>query len=155
MNQFFAASAALVLALTLWGTGRRPKNLFITKFSKDLPVTQLSLVERSNKAVSKQSAFSSSELVFQLPITPKDRISLKKTLRKLISQGPEERLLAVLTAEKWGDSSIVPILRKGLKDSDSRVVLTAAAAISKFKCCPKVDKSKNLVRHPLNVSLMR
>ena len=63
---------------------------------------------------------------------------------------------AIEKAEQWGDSTVIPILKIGLRDSDSRVVIKAAKAISKFRNHPTIiSKSKVAITHPLNVFLMR
>ncbi len=72
-----------------------------------------------------------------------------------MSSGPEDRLIAVNAAGKWGNLSVLPILRLGLRDVDSRVVITAAQAISRFRGCPNISTKKKSTRHPLNVSRMR
>ena len=75
-------------------------------------------------------------------------------MKNLIASGPEDRLIAVNAAEKWGDLSVLPILRLGLRDVDSRVVIKSAQAISRFRGCPKVliKKKAKAIRYPLNAS---
>ena len=89
---------------------------------------------------------------FQVPKTEKEKFLLRKKLRNLISSGPDDRLIAINTAEKWGDLSILPILRLGLRDVDSRVVIQSAQAISRFRGSPKTFKQKKAIRYPLNAS---
>ena len=90
-----------------------------------------------------------------LPKTEREKVFFRKKLKNWILSGPEDRLLAVNAAEKWGDFSVLPILRLGLRDVDSRVVIKAAKAISRFKGCPKTLTTKKVIRSPLNVSRMR
>ncbi len=73
----------------------------------------------------------------------------------MISSNPDERLIAVQIADKWGDSSVIPILKIGLRDMDSRVVIYSAKAISKFRNNSVFYKSKEKISYPLNVFLMR
>ena len=152
MNQLVAAGAAFFLALTLLGLGRKPKTLLNTKTSENLTVQPSSLVIVPG---GKQKVKSGIESVhFLLPKTEKEKFLLRKKLQNLIESGPEDRLMAVKTAEKWGDLSVLPILRLGLRDVDSRVVIKSAQAISRFRGCPKVLKQKKAkaIRFPLNAS---
>ena len=83
-------------------------------------------------------------------------IEIKKELTKLISSNPDDRLLAIQIASKWGNKKAIPFLRRGLKDSDSRVVVASAAAISSYKGKTiDLHKKSQASRPPRNVSLMR
>ena len=66
-----------------------------------------------------------------------------------------ERLIAVEIAGEWGDPSVIPILKIGLRDMDTRVVIKAAKAISKFRNQPIAKPTKQKISYPLNVFLMR
>ena len=57
------------------------------------------------------------------PVTAQETISLQKALRFGMNSGPEERLLAVRQAARWGHRSVLPLLRRALRDSDPRVVV--------------------------------
>ncbi|WP_269621863.1 HEAT repeat domain-containing protein [Prochlorococcus marinus] len=155
MNQFFAAGAALVLAFTLWGFGKKPKNLFRTRDPEGLALSQVSLVEPSLTAVKNQSRSKQLELNDYLPNKSQQRILLLKQLKKLISCGPDERLLAVQLASEWGHPSVIPILKRGLRDIDSRVVIKSAEGIAKFRGSSKTVLQKPLKSYPLNISRMR
>ena len=155
MNQPFAAAAAFLLALILLGLGRKPKRLFNTGTSAYSFGTQSTLVISPKSSLKPECDPKLDEYALELLNNPKERILLKNKLRKLISAGPEERLIAVQTATEWGDPSILPILRIGLRDIDSRVVLKAAEGIARFRSTTKTVKSKKKESQPLNVSLMR
>ena len=75
----------------------------------------------------------------------------------MIKNGPEERLQAIKISNLWGNACTLPILRIGLKDSDSRVVSEAAAAIQKHKGVHHLQDSqaRETIRPPRNVALMR
>ncbi len=154
MNQLVAAGAAFFLALTLLGLRKRPKNLFSTTYKANLPLQASSLVS-SPGGTNKVNRVIDSSSHYSLPKTEQEKIFLRKKLKNLISSGPEERLLAINTAEKWGDLSVLPVLRLGLRDFDSRVVMKSAQAISRFRACPKILQKKKPICHPLNVSRMR
>ena len=152
MNQLVAAGAAFFLALTFLGLGRKPKTLLNTKTSENLTVQPSSLVivpggkQKVNRGIE--------SVYFLLPKTEKEKFLLRKKLKNLIASGPEDRLIAVNTAEKWGDLSVLPILRLGLRDVDSRVVIKSAQAISRFRGCPLTLKlkQKKVINYPLNAS---
>ena len=83
-------------------------------------------------------------------------IETKKQLNKLISSNPNDRLLAIQIASQWKNKKALPFLRRGLKDSDSRVVIASAAAISPYKGKTSNLKEKSQAsRPPRNVSLIR
>jgi hypothetical protein len=88
------------------------------------------------------------------PVTAQETISLQKALRFGMNSGPEERLRAVRQAARWGHRSVLPLLRRALHDSDSRVVEEAALAIEPFRSSPH-RKVVQASRPPRNVSRMR
>ncbi len=156
MNQFLGTGVALIIVLSIWGLGKRPKKVFNTRVSENPFFNHATLVDFSVGFEESSSSEESSPISFRAPSNSKERYLLRKMLRSLISSEPEQRLLAIKTAQQWGDSSVLPILKLGLRDSDSRVVINAAQAISKFKGTYKQNQQKKKsVSHPLNVSLMR
>jgi hypothetical protein len=88
------------------------------------------------------------------PVTVQETISLQKALRFGMNSGPEERLLAVRQAARWGHRSVLPLLRRALRDSDPRVVESAAQAIEPFRSTPHRTVVQ-AARPPRNVSRMR
>ncbi len=155
MNQIFATGAAVALAVILLGLGRKPKASFTSQFSGKPQLSQNSLVQSLDRNFEQKLDFSDEKLEFSSPVSPKEKFLLRKELKKLILSGPEERLIAIEIAARWDDLSVVPILKLGLRDMDSRVVLKAAQAISKYKSHPQKLSKKEVVNHPLNVFLMR
>tara|TARA_Y100001968_G_C18941242_1_gene518829 strand:- start:33 stop:524 length:492 start_codon:yes stop_codon:yes gene_type:complete len=163
MNEIIIATAGLSLALIIIGTGKTPHMLF-SRLSKNKGISsssniEISLIENPKKA-REQNRFliDQAENEWKKPITSQERITLKKHLLKAITSNPKSRLKAIQAASLWGDPWVLPLLRKGLKDSDSRVVCAAAAAISKYKGkSTKSHKIKNqpTSRPPRNVALMR
>ena len=88
------------------------------------------------------------------PVTVQETIILQKALRFGMNSGPEERLLAVRQAARWGHRSVLPLLRRALRDSDPRVVESAAQAIEQFRSTPHRTVVQ-AARPPRNVSRMR
>ncbi len=150
MNQIVAVGAAFFLSLILLGLGRKPKTLLNTKILGNLAVQASSFVIVPGGKQKENLEIDS--LHFSLPKTKKEKFLLRKKLKNLIASGPDDRLIAVNTAEKWGDLSVLPILRLGLRDVDSRVVIKSAQAISRFRGCPKTLKDKKVIRPPLNAA---
>ena len=72
-----------------------------------------------------------------------------------MSSNPSDRLLAIQIASKWGNKQAIHFLRRGLKDSDSKVVIASATAISSYKGKTVNCKKSQAARPPRNVSLMR
>ena len=83
-------------------------------------------------------------------------IETNKKLTKLICSNPNDRLLAIQIASQWKNKKAISFLRRGLKDSDSRVVIASASAISSYKGHTiNLQKKSQVSRPPRNVSLMR
>merc|ERR1712167_45955 len=74
--------------------------------------------QKSTKLNNKKSKFFS-------PQPSLNSIETKKQLNKLISSNPNDRLLAIHIASQWNNKKALPFLRRGLKDSDSRVVIAS------------------------------
>ncbi len=163
MNQILAASAALILALILFGLNKRPLKSILRRqqpeFLASRQPKQTSLLKKYKSSETwQQDAFSSSQReTWQKPTTAKERINLQNQLRKSFLFGPEARLEAVRIAGLWGHPSVISILRRGLKDSDMRVVRAAAAALQMRRKVPTSigigPQSK--VSPPRNVARMR
>ena len=162
MNQIFAGSAALVLALMLWTFGKQPLKSLRAKNQINFSVTTRSehptLVKEKlpNQTKEPFPSLSDRDLYWQKPKTIQQRLELQSYLKKSISSGPKERLEAVTLAGLWGHSSVLPILRRGLKDSDSRVIHAAAKAFQKHRGINSLKESQETTaRPPRNVALMR
>ena len=160
MNQVLAGTSAVIITILLWSTRKKPKGLL-----SDSQVYKANLYNLNQSAVTlveprgfttegKKEESSEEANKWNKPISTKDQIKLKKQILKAINSGPEERLEAVRLANAWGSPSIVPVLKKGLKDADSRVVIAAAAAISQHRGATRKPITQ-ASRPPRNVSLIR
>ena len=160
MNQVFAGGLALIIALILWSSKKQSNVSAFFKSQKDsfskAQVTTSALVidknlqnqKSKNKKNKKPKPFS--------PPTSLNSIETKKQLTKLISGNPSDRLLAIQIASNWENKKALPFLRRGLKDSDSRVVIASATGISSYKGKTiDSDRKSQSSRPPRNVSLMR
>ena len=90
---------------------------------------------------------------WQSPATERERLDLYMRLRQAMAGGPDERLEAVKIASMMGGQAVLPLLRRALRDSDSRVVEAAAAAIAPQRGAPRLRSQAS--RPPLNVARMR
>ena len=88
------------------------------------------------------------------PQTDQDRLGLQQRLRERMASGPDQRLLAVREAALWGHRSVLPLLKRALRDSDARVVEAAAEAIEPFRGGARRELAQT-ARLPRNVSRMR
>jgi hypothetical protein len=158
MNQLFAAAAAVALSLLLLGLGRRPKPILRSTDAKnvaDLNRAQLTLVQPIKDRLDQDlCAANQVRSSWQPPSTPLERIDLQRQLNQAMVAGPEERLQAIMLSSLWGHASVLPLLRRGLRDADSRVVIAAAAALGPYRGAPRAQKSQ-LASPPRNVARMR
>ncbi len=164
MTQLLAGGAAFVLVAVLWLLGRRPSKTLLRSTDAGsvaaINRAQLGLVRSDASALPESStAAEASEVsaaqVFALPVGTAARLALAKELRQAMDQGgPEQRLAAVERAGLWGHRSVLPVLRRGLRDSDRRVVLAAAAGIERQRGATRPSLSQP-ARPPRNVARMR
>ena len=129
MQNVLVPGAVGLLAVFLW-LQRKPLKPMLSSTDASavaqLNRTQLELVIEA-KQLSKIEDVDLS--AWTSPVTAQETISLQKALRFGMNSGPEERLLAVRQAARWGHRSVLPLLRRALRDSDPRVVESAAQAI--------------------------
>ena len=160
MNQVFLSGIALIIALILWGSQKKSKASALFKSQKDsflkAQVASSSLVIDKNLNNQKSTNLENKKTKpFSKP-NSLNSIETKKQLTRLISSNPNDRLLAIQIASQWKNNKSLPFLRRGLRDSDSRVVIASAAGISSYKGKTiDLHKKPQTSRPPRNVSLMR
>ncbi len=164
MNQLLAGGAALVLVVVLWSLGRRPgKTLLSSTDATSVAAinrAQLGLVQVSSPQQDLETQAASAKgngdlAPFQPPVSSAERISLERRLREAMDQGnPDQRLEAVRVAGQWGHASVLPLLRRGLRDADSLVVEAAATAIERHRGATRPSPAQ-VARPPRNVARMR
>ena len=164
MNQLLAGGAALVLVVVLWSLGRRPgKTLLSSTDATSVAAinrAQLGLVQVSSPQQNLETQEGSDQgtgdlAPFQPPVSSAERISLERRLREAMDQGnPDQRLEAVRVAGQWGHASVLPLLRRGLRDADSLVVEAAATAIERHRGATRPSPTQ-VARPPRNVARMR
>ena len=155
MTQLFAGVATIVLAIILYGLGRKPhKPILRSTDVSEVVALNRAQVELVQVSEVEEVAESAPVLAWQAPSTSAERLELQQYLRRSMDDGPDLRLQAIKIAGQWGHQSVLPILRRGLHDSDSRVVEAAAAAIERHRSGP-YRASAHPVRPPRNVARMR
>ena len=160
MNQVFAGGIALIIALILWSSKKQLKGSAFFKsqkdsFSKAQLTSSALIIDKSLQNQKSTKKDNKNSKPFSQPASL-NSIDTKRQLTKLISSNPTDRLLAIQIASQWKNKKALPFLRRGLKDSDSRVVISAAAAISSYKGKTIDLQNKSQVsRPPRNVSLIR
>ena len=155
MQNVLLPGAVVLLTVVLW-LRRKPVKpmLSSTDASRVAQLNRAQLELVIAFAADGESADVSLE-TWAAPITALDRLALERRLRADMQAGPEERLRAVRLAARWGHRSALPLLRQALRDSDSRVVEEAAAAIAPFRGAPAAAPTRQPARPPRNVSRMR
>ncbi len=160
MNQVLAGGIALIIGVILWSSKKQSKGSPFLNSKKDFlantnahsTLIQKNKLSNQKKTISLKNLKSKSYSI-QSSI---NSIETKKKLAKLISGNPNDRLLAIQIASQWENKKAIPFLRRGLKDSDSRVVIASAAAISPFKGKTiDLQQKSQPSRPPRNVSLIR
>jgi hypothetical protein len=166
MPQLLAGSAAFVLVAVLWLLGRRPSKTLLRSTDAGsvaaINRAQLGLVQSDDSALPESSLDATAEIseaapapLFSRPVGTAARLALTKELCRAMDQGgPDERLLAVERAGLWGHRSVLSVLRRGLRDSDRRVVLAAAAGLERQRGATRPSPSQQ-ARPPRNVARMR
>ena len=160
MNQVFLGGIALIIAFILWSSKKHSNASAFFKFQKNSfkninATTSFVQKEKSNNPKNNEYVKNHKSKSFANK-TPLNSIDRKKQLTKLISSNPSDRLLAIQIATEWKNKRALPFLRRGLKDSDSRVVIASAAGISSYKGKTiDIHKKSQASRPPRNVSLMR
>ena len=154
MSQVFVGGIALIIAFILWSSKKQSKESSFLKSERNslLNIEPTSSFVQKKKLINKKNS-NSKRYSNQHPL---NAIETNKKLTKLISSNPNDRLLAIQIASQWGNKKAIPFLRRGLKDSDSRVVIASASAISSYKGKTiTLQKKPQASRLPRNVSLMR
>ena len=160
MNQTFAAVVTLSLTMILWGLGRKPKNHLLkttdTSFVEGVNQHPISLVITDHAKSKNKTASGSSgkDLSWQPPETSSQKLTLKRQLRKAMQGSPEMRLNAIQIATLWNNPSVLPFIKLGVKDSDSRVIIASAKALERYRGKTRKEKAQES-RPPRNVALMR
>ena len=157
-----------MLLLALWWSGRRrPAALLRSSDASAIAAlnrAQIASVHRpapgdaSTPAAQEESQGSA----HQLPATPAvaalPQALLLRRLSLALGQDPATRLAALRLARSWGHRASLPLLLRGLRDSDPAVVREAALAMERFRgraAAPASGQLSVVVPLPRNVARTR
>ena len=76
------------------------------------------------------------------PMDPRQRRQMLRYLKLACNQGPKARQAAMEDMVAWGHPTCLPLLRRGLRDADLRVVGLAARGLERFR------GPRQRLRHP-------
>ena len=141
MNSSLFAAAVGLVALLAWLRGRPRRALLSstdTSAVAALNRAQLTLVDRESRPASPIDPPSPplpSWWLQSLPARTDQRASLALLARltALMAGGPADRLVAMQWALRWGHPACLPLLRRGLRDSEPAVMAAANAAMAAFR----------------------
>ena len=155
MQNVLLPGAAVLLVVVVWLRSRSGRPMLRSTDASG--VAALNRVQLS-RVIAEPETVAADPVVtldaWQPPRSERECLELKTQLRLAMNAGPDERLEAVRIAARWGAASVLPLLRRALRDSDSRVVEAAAAAIAPQRGAtrrPPVQPS----RPPRNVARTR
>ena len=154
MQNVLVPGAVVLLTVVLW-LRRKPVKPMLsstdTSTVAQLNRAQLELVIEPSRFL---SAVKDPFKGWTPPQTAQDRLGLQQRLRERMASGPDQRLEAVREAALWKHHSVLTLLKRALRDSDSRVVEAAAQAMEPFRRTLRRAPSQP-VRPPRNVARMR
>jgi hypothetical protein len=159
----FGLLTALALATGLWLAGRRPRPLLKSTDTREVAAlnrAQNALVQEARQAPQSRGtsprallSLAASQTAWQdsddgwapaerLPTLPSQRLSAAerqawlRELRRHERAGGRQRLAAMRRASTWGHREVLPLLRRGLRDTDPAVAREAALAMEAFRRRP-------------------
>lgn len=161
MTQALSGAAIAAVIAACWLLGRpRPKILRSTDASAvaALNRSQMELVlPRPTETASSTDANSHSSLRVALPSAAdrRGRVQLLAQLERQFQQGGEPRRQALAVCSTWQHRDALPLIRRGLRDSDQQVAALAAEAMAHFRGRSSATAQRAAAKPPRNVSRTR
>jgi hypothetical protein len=166
-----SACAALLLALLWLAQRRRPVTLLRSTDASAVAALNRAQIARPLDAPTAGDAAvvqaagrlgsplaAGSGLGLPLPGQALERRSLLRELNSRVRGVAAQRREAIELAGRWGHPSVLPLLRRGLRDVDPGVVAASAAALERFRACPRLRQARasaQPVSLPRNVARTR
>ena len=158
MNTQSVGALAAFLAVLIWVGSRRKPTPFASLDASAVAAlnrAQISLVQHDAERLSASSS-SAAAASWALPADSREQVAFLKSLHAQLAGDTGERLAAMQAARAWGHRATLPLLKRGLRDSNLEVVLEAAQAMERFRGrCTPVVSPKSQPRFPRNASLTR
>ena len=154
MQNVLLPGAAAVLALVFWLRRKQLKPFLSKADTSGIAQLNRAQLERVLEPSDADRVEPDSLAGWASPRTEQERLLLQHRLRQAMADGPDQRLRAVHEAALWGHRSVLPLLRRALRDSDCRVVQAAAHAIEPFRGATQQQGNQS-TRPPRNVARMR
>ena len=163
MSTQSVGALAAFLAVLIWVVSRRkltPLASLDASAVAALNRAQISLVQLNlvdpNDELSSAPSSSATAASWALPADPREQAAFLKGLHAQLAGDTGERLAAMQAARAWGHRATLPLLKRGLRDSNLEVVLEAAQAMERFRGrCTPVGSPKPQPRLPRNAALTR
>jgi hypothetical protein len=142
MNQAFTGAAIAAVIAVCWLLGRPRRPLLRSTDTTAVAALNRNQIERLFTAPSERdtaggetgpSAVIAAPTRVVWPRDARNRSLLLSELEQQFQQGGLPRRQALAACLAWGDRSALPLIRRGLRDSDPAVVALAAKAISPFR----------------------
>ena len=138
MNQALVGLVAATVLAGLWLLGRsRPRLLDTTDATAvgALNRAQVELVQAPAAVTGEAPASPASPwaAIPALGASAQERLRFERWLKERWRGAPADRLQAITACRQWGHPSVLPWLRRGLRDGDAAVVALAAEAIGPFR----------------------
>jgi hypothetical protein len=163
MNTQSVGALAAFLAVLIWVVSRRKPTPFASLDASAVAAlnrAQISLVQLNlvgpNDELSSATSSSTKSARWALPVDLREQAAFLKGLQAQLAGDTGERLAAMQAARAWGHRATLPLLKRGLRDSNPAVVLEAAQAMERFRGrCTPVGSPNPQPRLPRNAALTR
>jgi hypothetical protein len=159
MNTQSVGAVAAFLAVLIWVVSRRKPTPFASLDASAVAAlnrAQISLVKHNLVQQNAELSSPTSTASWVLPVDPRGQAAFLKGLQAQLAGDTGERLAAMQAARAWGHRATLPLLKRGLRDSNLAVVLEAAQAMERFRGrCTPVGSAKPQPRLPRNAALTR
>jgi hypothetical protein len=145
MNPSVLGALAAGLLAILWIARRRPPPLLVDSDGSAIAALNRAQIVRAREVAEAPAAGAggADPAPDWLPPTPSLHADARERRRFLASlaclfagDGPS-RHQAMVAARRWGDAATLPLLRRGLRDPDPRVMGEAARAMEAFRGRPR------------------
>ena len=163
MNPQSVGAVAAFFAVLIWVVSRRKPTTFASLDASAVAAlnrAQISLVQLNlvhpNDELSSAPSSSATAASWALPADPREQAAFLKSLHAQLAGDTDGRLAAMQAARAWGHRATLPLLKRGLRDSNLEVVLEAAQAMERFRGrYAPVGALKPQPRLPRNAALTR